>query len=517
MTSRQGSTQTGPRLARHPWIALVTAALVTLAACGTTVSQAGRRNIESLGEGLGSGPSSVAGLSVRPDTTAAVSAGSAGASAPGQPGSSGASTAGPAGPGGGTAGLPATIAPTAGQAPDVPIKLGFLNTQTSNAAGLGASTGSTISPELIIKALVDAYNAHGGIDGHQIDPVIVETDTGAADWNTVYAAACDTFTEDNHVAAVLGYSFDYVDSFEACLSQAGVPHLDDGYNVGDVRTFEQYPMLFSLANPSWDRNYLTLLEGGVATGQLTRSDKIGALISACPYDQESWHNAALPYIKQAGLDLVDTETYGCASGASDDGTLVAQVESSVLKLHAAGVTKVIGEGPPVIFMAITAQSQGWQPSYYVTSWTGGEALVTSGLMPTAQEVNVHGFGWLPSVDVAATDQPAPDAAAQRCLSMLKSEGLVPVQFNDYFYSYTTCDALFLYQAALQATGGLTQPALVTRAIEGIGTAYQSPVTLGGQTSFGASKHDGPINYRPWDWATHCSCFTYDRTTQSMPA
>jgi hypothetical protein len=397
------------------------------------------------------------------------------------------------------------------------VKLGFLSTATSNAGSFGLSTGTTVSPTQVIRALVAAFNAAGGIDGHKITPVIASTDTGGADWETEYAAACALFTQDNHVAAVLGYSFAFFDSFESCLTKAAVPHLNDAYNAGSAASLQRYPMLFSLANPTWDRHYLTLLEGAVSTGQLTKSDKVGVLLSACAVDQDAWHHAALPYIKAQGLDIVDTETYGCTSGANDDAAVVAQITGSVLKLHSSGVNKVIGEGIPIILMSVTAQTQGWHPVYLVTSWTGGSELQGTGLMPAAQEAQVHGFGWLPVVDVPAAQQPPRNAAQLRCLALLKRQGVVPSQFNDFFNAYTTCDALFVYEAALRAEGGRTDATDVANAIQALGTTYLSPMTLDGRTVLGPTRHDAPAVYRPWSWSASCSCFAYTGVSSPMPS
>ena len=106
-------------------------------------------------------------------------------------------------------------------------------------------------------------NDSGGLAGRKIVPVVADTDTATARWETDYQAACATFTEDHHVSAVLGYSFAMIESFESCLTKAGVSHLSGGYAIGDEKTLDDYPALVATTNPTVDRRYLVQLDGAV--------------------------------------------------------------------------------------------------------------------------------------------------------------------------------------------------------------------------------------------------------------
>src|SRR5581483_857876 len=236
---------------------------------------------------------------------------------------------------------------------------------------------------------------------------------------------------DNKVSAVLGYTFVFLDAFESCLNKAGVVHLDDGYNVGDAQDFRTYPLHFGLANPSWDRHYLAQLEGPLATGYVTTSSRLGILLSDCPYDRRAWAAVGAPFVQAHHLTVADTETLSCVSGANGDGAAVSQISSAVLKFRSARVDRVVAEGEPIVLFGAAAESQGWRPGYVVTSWTGGAVIQGSGLMPTAQEENVHGFGWLPIADVGAGEMKTLTPSQTRCLALYREEGLVPHQYNDY--------------------------------------------------------------------------------------
>ena len=64
-----------------------------------------------------------------------------------------------------------------------------------------------------------------------VEPVYAMTDTSSSVWAVDFQAACQTFTKDHHVQAVLGYQFTYDGGLEACLTKAGVPHFETGHTV----------------------------------------------------------------------------------------------------------------------------------------------------------------------------------------------------------------------------------------------------------------------------------------------
>src|SRR5205823_10421767 len=116
---------------------------------------------------------------------------------------------------------------------------------------------------------------------------------------------------------------------------------------------------------------------------------------------------------------------------------------------------------PALLFAEDAESQNWHPSYLMTF--AGAAF--EGNVPNDQLANFHGFGMIPSVDVDPTHQPyAWNASEKRCLDMLRSQGLVPKGYNDFFEAFTTCDALFLYANAFAADGGQTAAVPVVSAL-----------------------------------------------------
>jgi hypothetical protein len=476
-------------------------ATAVLAACGSTVQQTG-------GTALGSVPAADE-LGVAPGADGlAPTAGDGPAAAGG---------AGPAAVGGARAGqtgraATATGSATRAQLTTGPIKVGFLHTKVGNAAAFGLNVGESFTPRDVFEAAVKAINAGGGLVGRPLVPVVAETDTASASWEADYQAACETFTRDNKVAAVLGYSFVMLDSFEGCLAKAAIPHLNGGYNLGDQVTMEQYPLMVGTTNPTADRRFRVQLEGPVRAGLLTKANKLGLILSDCPYNARAFSRSAEPYIKSQGLTVAATATLSCESGSSDVGRVLPQIQNAVLQFRTRGVDTVWAEGIPVVIFAHEAESQGWRPKYLLT--TGGAGIGPN--VPAGQAQNMHGFGWLPAADVTVGKAPEPTPPQRRCLDMLKAEGIVPSQYNDFINVYTTCDALFLYEAALRSTAGSTDSSSVVQAITSLGTSYQSATTLQAATQFTSRRRDAPSQYRRWGWDAGCSCFVYSGQTAAMP-
>jgi hypothetical protein len=396
-----------------------------------------------------------------------------------------------------------------------PIEIGFLNTQVGNAAAAGLNTGETYTPAEVFRALANAMNDRGGLAGRKIIPVVADTDTATARWESDYQAACAQFTEDRDVSAVLGYSFAMIDSFESCLTKAGVAHLTGGYAVGDEKTLDDYPAMVATTNPTVDRRYFVQLDGAVKGGFLTKKHRLGLVLDDCPEDWRAYNRTVVPYIKRTGLNVAAKSVLSCPDGAADASTVVQQLNNAVLQFRSAGVDRVFVEGIPFIFFANTAEGQGWAPGYLLTSATGGAALEANPV-PERQLENIYASGWLPHMDVSPTKQPAKTAPQQRCLDLLKGKGVIPEQYNDFHSAYTTCDAMFLYERALKATRGNATPSLVTKAIESLGTAYAGATSHNGKTGFGPDDHDAASTYRPWTWKRDCDCFFYTGGPRPLP-
>jgi ABC-type branched-subunit amino acid transport system substrate-binding protein len=486
---------------RPIWVAAV-AALV-LAACGSTVNTP---EVTRVVEQTGGGTATTA-LGVDPVTGEPIAPGASGPGAidpvTGQPIAGG-------GTGGGTA------APT-GPAVTDPIELGFVTTATSNAAAFGISTGASISERDIINALIDHYNAAGGIAGRKITPVFADTDTGSTSWDADFAAACSAFTEDHDVEAVIGYVFAVAPALETCLTRRGVPHIAASFGTTATDLVEN-PQLLSLATPTVERRNLAKIDGAITDGLLTPSSKLGVLTESCPNSVKAWNDTVKPYLAKRGIPVATSFQLGCPRGSADAAAEAGRIGNLLLQFRSADVDRIIfvsvSEGPALFVLGNAAESQGYRPTYIVSSVA--QTAVTTSQLPREQAKNTYGYGWLPVNDVNRGQWPALTAPARRCLDILAAKGIQPSSPLDSFAVLITCESFFLYEAALTRTRGDSDGAAVIAAVESLGDSHVSVSSIDGKWSFGPGRHDAPAVVRPFRFDDGCGCFVYGTRTAPVP-
>jgi hypothetical protein len=390
-------------------------------------------------------------------------------------------------------------------------------TATSNASQFGVSFGNTLNERDVDQAVIDGINAHGGIAGRRLVPVYAKTDTGSADWETDFAAACATFTQDHHVEAVLGYVFNYFSSFESCLAKHGVVHLNTGFNIPDRQELAAYPLHLAVDVPTIDRRGLLKLDGGVATGVLTHSSRLGVLTDTCPGTQRSLQRTFLPEARRLGLSVVKVVTIACANGNSDTGRAVQAVQSAVLQFAAAHVDRVIlhavSEGPPLLLFALSADSQRYRPTYLVSSLANLDEIKQ--YLPASQRPNIHGYGWMANQDVPPAAYPAPNAVQRRCLGYLAAAQLRPTAGPDFAYAYNFCEAVFVYERALDRTHGNAYGPAVMAAIHGLGSDVESAINNDG-SAFGPGLDDAVRATRHLVFHSSCTCWAYIGPARPVP-
>lgn len=484
---------------------------LSLAACGSTVQVKGQATV-------GDGVSTIPGGTTAQGGLGAVPAAGSGQLGPG--GGLAASTTGgtAGGPTGGstTGGSTGAAVPTGRSGATVasrqPIQIGFIATSVGNAAALGVNAGQSYTDRDGITAIVQEYNAQGGLAGHKIEPVFGDTDTASTNWENEFARACSTFTQDNYVKAVIGYIFVFLPSFENCLAKAKVPHLYGGYQPGDVAAQRAFPTLVSTAHPTVDGFNLAVLEGALASGRLTKRTKLGILLDTCANGDRAYRSSTEPWLKAHGVDYQYVQM-DCAQGSGDASSGAATVSNAELRFSQTGVDTVFAFGVALLVFMEDAESQNYHPQYL--TGVGGAALEANA--PAAQMVNVHGYGWLPSVDVNPGHQPYPQTAAQKaCVAKLVKHGLRPTAYNDFMAAYQLCDGLELYARALERTGGSTEATGIVSALESSMPAFLGAGTYGGRFVVGPRQRGGASTYRETGWTDSCSCMTYRGPTRPMP-
>jgi ABC-type branched-subunit amino acid transport system substrate-binding protein len=482
-----------------------------LAGCGSTVQVTGSATTAG-GDQLGSGLSAPA---TSTDQVATTTPGTIVRNAPGNqpvvPGavqpSSGAQVpvAGPAQP-----------VATQGTKITTPIELGFMTTNVGNAQQAGLNVGQTYSDKQAYAALVSEYNLHGGLAGRKIQPVYGDTDTASSDWNTQFQAACQNLTTDHHVQAVLGYVFVWLDSFEGCLASHKVTHLYGGYQPGDQQAQRDFPSIVSVAHPTVDGMNETVLTGAMAAGTLTAKSKLGILYDGCAHGDRAFTKSTEPWLKAQHLQY-EAVYMPCSSGSSDVSSGAAAVKSAQLQFAAHNVDVVfVPNAIGLLLFMNNAESQGYRPTY-INQGFGAAFESQGGAVPQEQEKKLHGYGWMPGIDVDQTHQPyaaTPQQAA--CQAKLKHQGLNPTAYNDFMFAYVTCDSLELYAKALTLTGGRSDPADIRAALLQVMPHFTGAATYAGAYGVSTRQRGGPGQYREIAWTDSCSCFTYRGAVRRVP-
>ena len=488
-------------------------ALLT-AACGSTVQV---KDQLSAGQGGLGGTTGSTGLSGAGTDGTAGTSGTTGTTGSGTTGLTSA-TSGGVGTSG-TGGAPATTGGTTGGTSSTgtrgdtrsgPIQIGFVTTSVGNASQFGINVGSSYPDKSMFEALVASYNASGGLAGHKIVPVYGVTDTASTNWANQFSEVCAQFTQDNHVQAVIGYVFVFLQSFESCLKNAHVPHLYGGYQPGDLVDQAQYPTIVATGHPSVDGALLTPLVGALRTGLLNAKTKLGLLVNTCADGDRAFARTAEPWLKAHKVSY-QTVTLACAQGSGDVSGAASAVSSAELKFAAAGVNLVYSADVALLVFMEDAESQGYRPEY--VTGVGGAALEANA--PANQMQHLHGFGWMPSVDVNQSHQPYPRTPAQTaCVNRLQKAGLKPSGYNDFMAAYQACDGLELYAGALRS-GASTAQQVAAVVASALGS-FRGTGTYSGALQYAARQHGGPAQYRAYAWTDSCKCMTYRGPTYPIP-
>jgi hypothetical protein len=394
-----------------------------------------------------------------------------------------------------------------------PIQIGLLITDTraeTERNGVGI-----VNPYLdAAHAAFDSINADGGVDGRELEVIDEAIDFSAPNHDSAFEAICQKFTQDNQVQAVVYDGTIYNQSFNECLTNAGVPILymgATGSPIGDSVDLEDNPGVIAVNSVSLDRRVESVLNKAIASDLLPSGDKLGVVIETCPYSERVYEDTLQPIADEAGIELVKA-AINCSHGYSDTGPALAQVQSFALKFKSEDVDSVmfmtLYENGLVYYVAQSAHEQDWVPQYLLFHPQAGSE--TMAVYPPEQLTKMHGFGGYPDMDV--TEPPAPPAAQaevrEACLADARTAGLAVQTLTDQITVYQACDAVRLLAEGLTNSGGLGGTEKLVAGIEELGTDFISALTIDGATKFGPDRHDGLELTAVSSFDPECTCFSY---------
>jgi hypothetical protein len=490
---------------------LVLAALLA-AGCGTTV------DLSSSGAAPapGSDALTVPGATAAP----AVPGVSPTAGVPGAPG-------GPVTPGttvGGTT-APGFVAPSRGVVPgggagaalvpadapgvtDTKVYAGLVYSDDSAAANraIGAS-GAAASYDLrdVFNAVIKYANNHGGFAGRQLVPVYVNLSV-AQDLNVQAQAACETWTNDNHVFVMEALRTDIL---RGCAEKAGAISIVGGDGVKS--TFERFPHFLDPTAIRLDRL------GNVTVGGLGRAGYFGGRLGLVTWDDPNYRYAMqhgyLPSLAARGIKPAIEPVYVSVPqqvGALPD--MTAAVSSAVTKFNAAGIDHVIiQDGPAGVWagggLTLEWMNQAKSQRYYPRYGQNAYNLPGSSILP-ADQMNR-------ALAIMETDEDRRNdegwhlnKTREKCYAIQAQAGM-PVRSSnsgDQTNAVQACDQIFFIQKAINAIRTVITSDTFVQAVEAFGTSWPSAGVYG--TRFAPGLHDGAAMVRTAEYLQSCRCLKY---------
>jgi hypothetical protein len=385
------------------------------------------------------------------------------------------------------------------------VKLGFFisddASQLYKALGISGASHTRDESRRIWQAVLDQVNARGGVGGRKVVARYFWIDSESGTNATRSQAACEQFTRDDKVfAVVLDGAGDL--SLASCLAQHRTPAIDVGqtsypYDDHDLRALA--PHLYLPGRLSMGR-FATYVDRLAAHGFFAKSSKVGLLRFDLPNQQRTRRLVIEPALRRHGLALTTDFAFTPVEGTGDLPRAANEASAAVLQMRRAGVDRVLflgsGLSLPFVFPTV-AESQGYRPRYGITSDDGPDFMATNA--PAEQMAGAMAVGWEPQYDVADSDAVLRgDALWQSCAAVMRKAGFTPRDGR-------RCTAVYFLEAALRGSTSLSASALRAGA-DRIGSKPYSTQTYA--TFFQPGRYDGVSAVRVLRFNASCTCFRY---------
>lgn len=417
------------------------------------------------------------------------------------------------------------------------VTAGVLYTKNSDQyqRALGNTATTSIDVEEAAKAVAADINNSGGVAGRRLELVFHADDTNDTSSSDVRAqAACSTFTEDNDVLIGLSTDADRtnIQTLLPCMQKAGSAVVQASLSGLHSEDFSRYPLHYDTQMLPTDRVMLNLVDALVLSDYFTGWDTTAGQPGAAPVkvgilgpDKPQWLSAIqrvlVPELARRGFAVAPENVviWNFPRSSAQNGQSVAQIQSTVLKFKANGVTHVLPvEQNSSFFFTPTAESQRYRPRYGINSNSAFQVFVGTSI-PHEQARGALGVGWVPNLDLPTgmnpADGPYSGPGRAHCTKVLTQAGLTFDSSVAMMIGMLVCDELYSLQQGINripAGTPITAPALL-RSIEGLGSSFR----IAGlpQALFGPG-HRYPVT-RGWtlQYDDDCRCTKYDGAHRRM--
>jgi hypothetical protein len=344
-----------------------------------------------------------------------------------------------------------------------------------------------------INTYVNDVNAHGGIAGRRIKPMIVSYDpTNQADMR----AKCKDWTVSTPVFAVVEGVGAWTGDNQLCITQEGSTPFIGQWTTISNWTQRGSPYLW-WTGVDQSAMLRTVVAWGKQAGLLAPGKKLGIVVGDRASDQLALNQYVLPYLKQAGLPQPVVETL--ATNPTDTATIQAQAPLVVQRLRAAGAQSVI---PLIPFNSFYVYLQSeTQQQYFprlVLSDYESTINIGLGLIPAPYEKALDGQLGATVQTLGGIDDDRPqsqggyDPGLRSCFDTWKQTHAVPPFIEEQGPIASWCQSIRLFADAANRAG----PNLDRRSfVQAMAATQNFPGTLTPTLSYSTNKFYGPTSYQ----------------------
>lgn len=368
------------------------------------------------------------------------------------------------------------------------------------AAKLGFATDIEFTEQAqAIKLYVNEINSHGGINGRQINAIIVNFDpTDESNMRSL----CKDWTEGTPAAfAVLDGVGAWTSDNQLCITQEGRTPMIGAWSTVTKFTQLGSPYLW-WTGPDQAAVLASTVAWAKSAGLIGKGHKLGIIAGDRASDQLALHQYLLPVLHKAGIT---PEVQTIAAGVSESATASSQAPLVIQKLRAAGVQSVLPLIPfNVFFPLLEAETeQEYFPKLLLSDY---ENSIQSGLglVPIPYQKALDGQRGVTTQTLGGIDDDRPqseggyDPAIRSCFTTWHAaypeipKGQMSFYIEEQGPVVGWCQAVRLFAKAATAAG----PKLNRRTfVQSMAKLANVPGAWSPTLSYGPNRFAGPTQYQ----------------------
>ena len=323
---------------------------------------------------------------------------------------------------------------------------------TRKKYGVGGQNSNLLNEDYYV-ALIDAYNADGGIAGHTIVPVTYKAPTGDVQSDVVNQERCVSYFQGSTVAQVVVGTNDPI--LNTCANDAGAVLFGRGFTGLDQTRLDQYQGFLNPQAATYDNAARATVDLAARENVISAGITVGVIYPSCEAEKGVFENTLKPALEQAGVEVSAFEGT-CVRSNADQGAAVAELPNAILQWKTDGVTAVFNLSTGfigVVLMMNEADKQGFTPTWVLSTNNEFGAMNTMN-PPAAQMANTMAVGWAAALDTFEMDPTKLGPKAEECLDKYASVGFpAPANIGELASQLDVCSTFFALEIMLAGTPG----------------------------------------------------------------